>query len=168
MYIDITNITHLSNLSPRSVELSAGRQSVSCSASKPVRQPYHKIGITHPKNNCDHGLAPWRGFRRSGFRVLSMALLLYLSTDYSFNWLWLVFQFCVLGPCKQTHSQQRNQRCWTRKKRGKRTAKTEYIIMMWLDLLVVDTFYVWTFHRHVYIIHYIQHRCNHSARRVVT
>lgn len=64
--------TNLSSWSPRSVESSRGRHCVSWSVFKPSRQPRHRIGITQPKNSCDHVATPWRGWLRSGLRVLSM------------------------------------------------------------------------------------------------
>lgn len=76
-------ITHSSSRSPRSVDRSASRHSVRLSAFNPLRHPFHRIGTTHVKNNCDHGAAPFRGFRSSGFRVESIMNVLWLFIFYT-------------------------------------------------------------------------------------
>lgn len=74
--------TYISNLSPSTPELSCVKHCVRSSVLRPLRTPCHSTGTTHPKNNCDNGLAPLRGFFNSGFLLQSMIVMFVTSHAY--------------------------------------------------------------------------------------
>lgn len=59
---------------PNLSDLSFRRHSVKSSVVNPFRQPFTNNGVIHRKNSCDIGLAPFRGFLRSGFLPASIVV----------------------------------------------------------------------------------------------